>query len=65
MTIDTACSSSLVAVHEAVQQLRSGGSKVAIAAGTNLILSPCMLSDKWVIPGSQELLLNHKISGML
>ncbi|KAA8617377.1 Polyketide synthase modules [Pyrenophora tritici-repentis] len=40
MTIDTACSSSLVAVHEAVQQLRSGSSTVAIAAGANLILSP-------------------------
>ncbi|KAF6803240.1 beta-ketoacyl synthase domain-containing protein, partial [Colletotrichum musicola] len=40
MTIDTACSSSLVAVHHAVQQLRTGSSKVAIAAGANLILGP-------------------------
>jgi acyl transferase domain-containing protein len=40
MTIDTACSSSLVAVHNAIQQLRSGSSKVAIAAGANLILGP-------------------------
>nr|XP_036581666.1 beta-ketoacyl synthase domain-containing protein [Colletotrichum truncatum]KAF6790109.1 beta-ketoacyl synthase domain-containing protein [Colletotrichum truncatum] len=40
MTVDTACSSSLVAVHLAVQQLRSGLSKTAIAAGSNLILSP-------------------------
>lgn len=40
MTIDTACSSSLYAVHYAVQQIRSGSSKVAIAAGSNLILDP-------------------------
>ncbi|KAI5274298.1 hypothetical protein E4T47_02663 [Aureobasidium subglaciale] len=40
MTIDTACSSSLVAVHNAIQQLRSGSSKVAVAAGANLILGP-------------------------
>ncbi|KAI5194188.1 hypothetical protein AUEXF2481DRAFT_704711 [Aureobasidium subglaciale EXF-2481] len=40
MTIDTACSSSLVAVHHAVQTLRSGQSRVAIAGGSNLCLGP-------------------------
>ncbi|KAJ1323526.1 hybrid polyketide synthase [Microdochium nivale] len=40
ITLDTACSSSLVAVHEAVQVLRSGRSRVAIATGSNLILGP-------------------------
>ncbi|KAL2065966.1 hypothetical protein VTL71DRAFT_3636 [Oculimacula yallundae] len=40
MTIDTACSSSLVAMHQAVQGLRSGEARVAIAAGANLILGP-------------------------
>lgn len=40
MTIDTACSSSMVAVHLAVNALRDGDCKIAIASGTNLILSP-------------------------
>lgn len=44
MTIDTACSSSLVAVHQAVQVLRSGESRVAVAAGANLIFGP---SKSW------------------
>ncbi|KAK4228638.1 beta-ketoacyl synthase [Podospora fimiseda] len=39
-TIDTACSSSLVAVDQAVQLLLSGQSRVAIAAGANMILGP-------------------------
>lgn len=40
MTTDTACSSSLVAIHHAVDQLRLGRSRIAIATGTNLLLTP-------------------------
>ncbi len=40
MTIDTACSSSMIALHQAVQTLRSGESRVAVAAGADLILGP-------------------------
>ncbi|OTB01644.1 hypothetical protein M426DRAFT_212039 [Hypoxylon sp. CI-4A] len=42
LTVDTACSSSMVALDEAVQVLRSGKSKMAVAAGANLILAPVM-----------------------
>lgn len=42
VTTDTACSSSLVAVHNAVQALRSGDSRMAVACGSNLILGPEM-----------------------
>ncbi|KAL9605858.1 MAG: hypothetical protein Q9179_000968 [Wetmoreana sp. 5 TL-2023] len=40
MTIDTACSSSLIAVHQGVQALRSGESRVVMACGTQIILGP-------------------------
>jgi acyl transferase domain-containing protein/acyl carrier protein len=40
MAVDTVCSSSLVAVHLAIESLRRGESRVAIAGGVNLSLHP-------------------------
>ncbi len=40
LCLDTACSSSLVALHLGIQELRNGTSKMAVAAGVNLILGP-------------------------
>ncbi|MEO0949297.1 MAG: beta-ketoacyl synthase N-terminal-like domain-containing protein, partial [Cyanobacteria bacterium J06641_5] len=42
LAIDTACSSSLVAIHQAVRSLRQGECDLAIAGGTNAILSPAL-----------------------
>lgn len=40
MAVDTACSSSLTAVHLALQSLRSGESRVALAGGSYAVLQP-------------------------
>ncbi|HHQ6537716.1 TPA: aminotransferase class III-fold pyridoxal phosphate-dependent enzyme [Serratia fonticola] len=40
IAIDTACSSSLVAIDGAIQNLRSGRCRLAIAGGVNLALTP-------------------------
>lgn len=42
VTTDTACSSSLVAIHMAIQTLRAGDSRMAVACGSNVILGPEM-----------------------
>ena len=39
-TVDTGCSGSMVALHSACLGLRAKESKIAIVAGTQLILSP-------------------------
>lgn len=51
MTIDTACSSSLVAIHQSVQALRTGESRVAVACGTTVILGPGSTFPSLVFPG--------------
>ncbi|OEJ69007.1 hypothetical protein BEN30_04620 [Magnetovibrio blakemorei] len=38
--VDTACSSSLVAIHRAVMSIRHEGCEMAIAGGSNLMLTP-------------------------
>ncbi|KAF2158977.1 hypothetical protein M409DRAFT_30511 [Zasmidium cellare ATCC 36951] len=60
MTIDTACSSSLVAVHQAVQTLRAGDSRVAIACGANLILGP----ESYIIESKVRMLSPDGLSRM-
>ncbi len=43
MAIDTACSSSLVAIDRACRSLRDGESRLAIAGGVNMVLTPELL----------------------
>ncbi|RAQ99476.1 phenolpthiocerol synthesis polyketide synthase ppsa [Stemphylium lycopersici] len=67
VSIDTACSSGLVAVHLACQSLRTGESSMAIAGGSNLILSPDIqieMSDMhFLSPDSISHAFDHRANG--
>ena len=67
VTINTACSSSLVAVHHAVQALRSGESRMAVAGGSNLILNPEYMIGEcnlhMLSPDSRSYMWDHRANG--
>jgi acyl transferase domain-containing protein len=60
ITIDTACSSSLVAIHLAIQTLRAGSSRIALACGSNLILGP----ENYVVESKLNMLSPDGLSRM-
>ena len=60
ITMDTACSSSLVATHLAVQALRAGESRMAVACGSNLILGP----ESYIIESKVKMLSADGLSRM-
>jgi acyl transferase domain-containing protein len=60
VTMDTACSSSLVALHSAVQTLREGDSRMAIACGSNVILGP----ENYIIESKVKMLSPDGVSRM-
>lgn len=60
ISVDTACSSSLVAVHMAVQALRAGETRVALACGSNLILGP----ESFIIESKLNMLSPDGVSRM-
>ena len=60
ITMDTACSSSLVATHLAVQALRAGESRMAVACGSNLILGP----ESYIIESKVKMLSPDGLSRM-
>jgi acyl transferase domain-containing protein len=43
ITLDTGCSGSMVAIHQACQSLRTGESRMAVAGGVSLIITPDMM----------------------
>ena len=60
VTMDTACSSSLVAIHMAVQALRAGESRMAVACGSNLILGP----ESYIVESKVKMLSPDGLSRM-
>ena len=65
--LDTACSSSLVTIHLAVKGLRNGECDLALAGGTNLVLSPLITMQlsklNMMAPDGQCKTFDHRANG--
>ena len=67
--VDTACSSSLLSVHLAVQGLRNGECRMALAGGANAVLSPdisiALTKSRMFAPDGRCKAFDHRADGFV